>query len=244
MMLPIAAGAATGFLLGMVGGGGSILLVPLLVVVFRLDAHVATGTALGVVALTAIAGTALHARDVRARQGLLFAAPGVLASAAMAPVNARLPEELLVAVIVLLMVVVAVRMWRQPQVVAERRPVPVIIAAGLVAGGLTGLLGVGGGFVIVPALVLALGMPVRQAVGTSLLVIVANALAALPRYALRGDIEPGLVFILSAGALAGVVAGSEVGRITGERRVQRAFAGLLVLVAGFTAAHQVALGNK
>lgn len=244
-MLPILAGAATGLLLGAVGGGGSILLVPLLVVVFGVDVHVATGTALGVVAVTAIAGAGLHAHagDIRARQGLLFAAPGMLAAAAMGPVNARLPEALLIAVLVLLMVVVAVRMWRQPRAVAEQRPLAVVVAAGLVAGGLTGLLGVGGGFVIVPALVLALGMPMRQAVGTSLLVIVANALAALPGYALRGDIDPRLVLVLSAGALAGVAAGSEVGRIAGERRLQRAFAGLLVVVAGFTAAHQAVLGT-
>ncbi len=243
-MLPILAGAATGLLLGAVGGGGSILLVPLLIVVFGLDAHAATGTALGVVAVTAIAGVSLHARagDVRGRQGLLFALPGMLAAAAMGPVNARLPEASLVAAIVVLMMVVAVRMWRQPRVVAEQRPVPVVVAAGLIAGGLTGLLGVGGGFVIVPALVLALGMPMRQAVGTSLLVIVANALAALPGYALRGAIDPRLVLVLSAGALAGVVAGSEVGRIASEHRLQRAFAGLLVVVASVTAAHQVAFG--
>lgn len=83
----------------------------------------------------------------------------------------------------------------------------------------------------------------RQAVGTSLLVIVANALAALPGYALRGDVDPSLVLVLSAGALAGVAAGSEVGRIASERWLQRAFAGLLVVVAGFTAAHQTALGT-
>jgi len=244
-MLPIVAGAITGLLLGSVGGGGSILLVPILLVVFGLSAHAATGTALGVVAITAMAGVILHSRggDVRARQGLLFAAPGMLASAAMAPVNARLPEEFLVGAVVLLMVVVAIRMWRPTAIPGERRRWQMVVAAGLVAGGLTGLLGVGGGFVIVPALVLALGMPMREAVGTSLLVIVANALAALPAYALRGDIDYGLVLVLAAGAVAGVAAGREVGRIAGERRLQRAFAGLLFAVAGFTAAHQMALGT-
>jgi len=244
-MLPIVAGAVTGLLLGAVGGGGSILLVPLLLLVFGLSAHAATGTALGVVAIAAVAGTLLHARsgDVRARQGLLFAAPGMLASAAMTPVNARLPEEFLVGAVVVLMVVVAIRMRRSAAVPRERRPWTALVAAGLAAGGLTGLLGVGGGFVIVPALVLALGMPMREAVGTSLLVIVANALAALPGYALRGDIDLGLVLVLSAGAVAGVAAGREVGRIAGERRLQRAFAGLLFAVAGLTAAHQVVLGT-
>lgn len=121
-MLPIVAGAAIGLLLGAVGGGGFILLIPLLVVGFGLDAHTATGTALGVVAMTAIAGAGLHAHpgNVRARQGLLFAVPGMVAAAAMEPVNARLPEALAVAAIVLLMVLVAVRMWRQPRAVVEQ----------------------------------------------------------------------------------------------------------------------------
>lgn len=240
-MLPIVAGAITGLLLGAVGGGGSILLVPLLVVGLGLDAHAATGTALGVVAISAAVGGALHARSgsVRVRQGLLFAAPGVLASAAMAPVNARLPEWVLVGAVVLLMVAVAVRMWRRPAAARGQRPTIVVVGAGLAAGTLTGLLGVGGGFVIVPALVLAVGLPMREAVGTSLIVIVANALAALPAYALRGDIEGRLVLVLASGALAGVAAGSVVGRIAGERRLQRSFAGLLVIVAAVTATQQL-----
>ena len=243
-MLPIVAGAATGLLLGAVGGGGSILLVPLLVVGFGLDAHAATGTALGVVAISAAVGSALHARSgaVRIRQGLLFAAPGVLASAVMAPVNARLPEWSLVGAVVILMVVVAARMWRQPAAEGGRRPAAVVVAAGFIAGALTGLLGVGGGFVIVPALVLAVGLPMREAVGTSLVVIVANALAALPGYVVRGDIDGRLVLVLAAGALIGVATGSAVGRIAGERRLQQSFAGLLVVVAAVTAAHQVGAG--
>lgn len=243
-MLPLVAGAATGLLLGAVGGGGSILLIPLLIVVFGLDAHAATGTALGVVAISAAVGSAMHARagSVRVRQGVLFAAPGVLASAAMAPVNARLPEEFLVGAVVLLMVVVAVQMWRRPDSTGGRRSPVVVAVAGLAAGALTGLLGVGGGFVIVPALVLAVGLPMREAVGTSLVVIVANALAALPGYALRGDVDLRLTLVLAGGALAGVLTGSVVGRIAGERRLQQAFAGLLVVVAGVTAAHQMATG--
>lgn len=243
-MLPILAGAATGLLLGAVGGGGSILLVPLLVVVFGLDAHAATGTALGVVAISAAVGGAIHARSgaVRVKQGLLFAAPGVLASAATAPLNAQLPEWVLVGAVVALMIAVAARMWSQPQSVGARRSAVVVAVAGLTAGALTGLLGVGGGFVIVPALVLAVGLPMRQAVATSLIVIMANALAALPGYALRGDVDGRLVLVLAGGALVGVTGGSVVARIAGERRLQRSFAGLLVVVAVATTAHQAGAG--
>lgn len=243
-MLPILAGTATGLLLGAVGGGGSILLVPLLIVVFGLDAHAATGTALGVVAISAAVGSVIHARSgsVRVQQGLLFAVPGVLASAATAPLNAQLPEWALVGAVVVLMMAVAARMWRPPQAVGARRSAVVVAMAGLAAGALTGLLGVGGGFIIVPALVLAVGLPMREAVGTSLVVIAANALAALPGYALRGDVDGRLVLVLAGGALVGVAGGSVVSRMAGERRLQRSFAGLLVLVAVATTAHQVSVG--
>ena len=243
-MLPILAGAATGLLLGAVGGGGSILLVPLLVVVFGLDAHAATGTALGVVAISAAVGSAIHARSgsMRIQQGLVFAVPSVLASAATAPLNAQLPEWVLIGAVVVLMVAVAARMWRQSHAVGARRSAVVVAAAGLAAGTLTGLLGVGGGFVIVPALVLAVGLPMREAVATSLIVIVANALAALPGYVLRGDVDGGLVLVLAGGALVGVAGGSAVARVAGERRLQRAFAGLLVVVAVATTVHQVGAG--
>ncbi len=243
MLLTVTAGLATGLALGAVGGGGSILLVPLLVLVFGRDAHAASGTALAVVGATALLGAALHARagHVRIREAALFAVPGIAAAAVAAPVNQRIPGEALLGAIAVLMLVVAWRMWRPSAPAAGRRPAPVVIAAGAASGALTGVLGVGGGFVIVPALVLALGMPMADAVGTSLAVIAANAAAALGGYWLSGDVEVALAAVLAAGAGLGVLSGSAVARRAGSVRLQRAFAVMLVLVAVYTGVREAVL---
>lgn len=231
----LAAGAIAGLALGAIGGGGSVLLIPLLVLGFNLDAHGATGTGLAVVLATAILGTILHARtgSVRYREALLFGSPGMVASALASPINSRLPEVVILGVVALLMLLVALRMWRPVQPSAVRRPAPVVIAAGVAAGALTGVFGVGGGFLIVPGLVLVLGLPMKHAVGTSLLVIAANASAALGGYWLRGDIDIPLALILAVGAATGVVFGSQLARVLGEQRLQQSFAVFLVVGAGF-----------
>ena len=243
-LLPtVAAGAGAGLALGAVGGGGSVLLIPLLVLGFSLDAHSATGTALAVVLASAAFGTVLHARGgtVRYREALLFGGPGMVASAIASPLNARLPEAVILGVVALLMVAVALRMWQPVHPSEGRRPAPLVIAAGALAGAMTGVFGVGGGFVIVPALVLALGLPMAQAVGTSLLVITANSAAALVGYGLRGDIDFPLALVLAIGALAGVVFGSRLARIAGEHRLQQSFAVLLVVVATYLTVREATL---
>lgn len=241
-LLPtIAAGAAAGVALGAIGGGGSVMLIPLLVIGFDLDAHGATGTALAVVLATALLGTALHARSgtLRYREALLFGGPGMLASALAAPVNSRLPEAVILVVVAALMALVALRMWRSAPPVAARRPTAVVVAAGAAAGALTGVFGVGGGFLIVPALVLVLGLPMKQAVGTSLLVIAANASAALGGYWIRGDVDLPIALVLAVGAAAGVVFGSQVTRALGEQRLQQTFAVFLAIAAGYLLMQEV-----
>jgi uncharacterized membrane protein YfcA len=235
-LLPtLVAGAMAGLVLGAVGGGGSVLLIPLLVIGFGLDAHDATGTALAVVLAAAMFGTVVHARAgaVRYREALLFGGPGMVASALASPVNARLPEAAILVVVALLMIAVALRMWQPVQPSEGRKPAPVVIAAGALSGALTGVFGVGGGFIIVPALVLALGLPMAEAVGTSLLVIAANAASALVGYGLRGDVDGALAIVLALGAVFGVLFGSTIARAAGEQRLRQSFAVLLVVVAAY-----------
>lgn len=235
LLLMIAAGSVAGLALGAMGGGGSVLLIPLLVLAFGLDAHAATGTALVVVLATSLLGTVLHTRAgrVRYREAALFSAPGIAASALFSPLNARLSEELILGVVALLMFVVALRMWRPIKPSEARRPAIVVIVAGAAVGALTGLFGVGGGFVVVPALVLVLGFPMHAAVGTSLVVIAANASAAVGGYWLRGDIDIQLALILAAGAALGVTSGATLARLAGEQRLQQSFAVLLVAMSIF-----------
>lgn len=239
----LAAGTVAGLALGAVGGGGSVLLIPLLVLGFGLDAHGATGTALVVVLTSAALGSVLHARagTVRYREAVLFGAPGMVASALASPLNARLSEAVILGAVALLMVVVALRMWQPVKPSEGRQPAAVVIGAGAVAGALTGVFGVGGGFVIVPVLVLALGLPMPQAVGTSLLVIAANSVAALGGYWVRGDIDVPLAGVLAVGAILGVVFGSRLARVAGEQRLQQSFAVLLVVVASYLGVREAAL---
>ncbi len=239
----LVAGVIAGLALGAVGGGGSVLLIPLLVLGFGLDAHGATGTALVVVMASATLGTVLHARDgrVRYRDALLFGGPGMVASALASPVNAQLSEEVILGTVALLMVVVALRMWQPVRPSEGHQPAVVVIGAGLFAGALTGVFGVGGGFVIVPVLVLALGLPMAEAVGTSLLVIAANSAAAIGGYWVRGDIDVPLALVLAAGAALGVVFGSRLARAAGEQRLQQSFAVLLIVVASYLGVREAAL---
>ena len=241
-MVALLGGGLAGLTLGALGSGGSVVLIPILVLGLGLDAHEATGTALMVVLATSLVGGLLHGRagTVRVSDAALFGVPGVLAAAAASPLNSYLSEELLLGGIAVLMLAVALRIWQPLQPRTGRRPVPVVIAVGAAVGALTGIFGVGGGFVIVPALVLALGLPMHAAVGTSLLVIAANALAALGGYWLRGDIDIGLALVLGTGAALGVVSGSTLSRIAGERRLQQAFAVLLVVFAVYLSAREVA----
>ena len=229
----VLAGAAAGIALGAVGGGGSVLLIPLLVLGFGLDAHAATGTALAVVLTTALLGAVIHTRNgrVRYREAALFSVPGIAASALLSPLNSHLPEALILGVVAALMLIVALRMWRPIKPHQARRPALVVIVAGAAVGALTGLFGVGGGFVVVPALVLVLGFPMHAAVGTSLVVIAANASAALGGYWLRGDIDLGLALVLAVGAALGVTSGATLARLAGEQRLQQSFALLLVVMA-------------
>lgn len=239
----LAAGVVAGLALGAVGGGGSVLLIPLLVLGFGLDAHGATGTALAVVLTNAALGTVLHARagTVRYREALLFGGPGMVASALASPLNAQLSEAVILGTVALLMVVVALRMWQPVRPSEGRQPAVVVIGAGVIAGALTGVFGVGGGFVIVPVLVLALGLPMPQAVGTSLLVIAANSAAAIGGYFVRGDVDLALAIVLAAGAALGVVFGARLARAAGEQRLQQSFAVLLVVVASYLGVREVAL---
>lgn len=184
LLAAIAAGAAIGLTLGLVGGGGSILAVPLLVHVVGLEsAHVAIGTAAVAVAANALAGLAGHARagTVKWRCAGVFAAAGIAGAAVGAEAGKAMDGGQLLMLFGLLMIVVGLSMFRG-RGVAEAPGVrltrdsaavllPRLVAAGLGVGLASGFFGIGGGFLIVPALVAATRMPMRNAVGTSLVVV-------------------------------------------------------------------------
>lgn len=236
-MLALLLGALIGLSLGMLGGGGSILTVPALVYLLGQDPHAAVSASLVIVGLNATTGALLHRRagNVRMRSALLFGGSGLLAAFAGARLSALLPGPLLLVLFALLMLVVATFMLRGAATapVADRHAAPVgwkVLLGGLAVGFLTGFLGVGGGFLIVPALVLILGMPMRDAVGSSLVVIALNSAAGLLGHLGEHGVSWLLVGLLLAGGLPGLLVGARLAQRLPIARLRQGFAVMVVLL--------------
>lgn len=248
-MLGLAAlfGAVIGALLGMVGGGGGILAVPALVYGLGLPFSAAVPASLVVIGLaSAVAIIPRARRDVNWRLAGIIGAAGVPTALLGGMLNRHVDQHVLLLVFAAIMIVAAVRMLRAAGEsggvcdlpgggVAWRRCLPGAIATGLLVGFLTGLLGVGGGFLLVPALIIALGLRTPAAVATSLVVIALNSVAGLVPYLIAGGAASGVDWrIVAAFAVAAVVVSLPAGRLA--RRVpaavlRRGFAVLVLLVA-------------
>lgn len=244
IVVTIALSVVIGVSLGLLGGGGSILTVPILVYVAGQDPKAAIAMSLLVVGVTSAAGAVGHARAGRVawRTGLLFGAAGMAGAYGGGRIAAFLPGTWLLVAFGVMMLVTAVAMLRGSSSGSSAatgpvtRPVPRILLDGVVVGVVTGLVGAGGGFLVVPALVLLGGMPMATAVGTSLVVIALKSGAGLLGYLASTTVD----WSLAAGVTAAAVAGSAVGsRLTGrisEDRLRRLFGwfvlGMAVVVLG------------
>lgn len=248
-------GLGTGGVVGLVGGGGSILAVPALVYGLGMPIGQAVPTALLVVAGTAVAGVLPRLRrgEVRWRVAAVFGAAGIGAAFAGAAVNRLLPERVLLGAFAVLMLVVGATLLRgrpEPRGACEvpggridwRACLPKALAIGAGVGFLTGLLGVGGGFVIVPALAWLLGLPMPAAIGTSLVILAINSLAGLAAHLGRFQLDLAVAgAFLGAAALGALVAATIAGRLP-ERVLRQGFAALVLVVAVFVAV-QTAVGT-
>ncbi len=260
-------GFLIGVSLGALGGGGSILAVPALVYAAGQTPKHATTTSLVLVAITAVIGILPHWRAGRVRfvPGAIFGLAGIGGSLLGSHWNKAIDANVLLLAFAGLMLVAAAAMWRRltaaarpvlgsvgaaanpvvghPAVRLDAATIAKVAVAGTVVGLLTGFFGVGGGFVIVPALVLALGFTMPEAVGTSLLVITINSIVALTTRLQPGAIEWATVIPFTVASLIGVVAGSRLASTRDSRSLQRWFVGLLVVVAVYTAVRSsLALG--
>ncbi|MGI8937551.1 MAG: sulfite exporter TauE/SafE family protein [Iamia sp.] len=253
VVIALSAGVAIGISLGLLGGGGSILAVPALVYLLDQEVSAAVPTSLLVVGVASLAGVAAHARegDVRWRAALGFAVPGVVTSFAGAWVNSRLDQNVLLLVFAGLMVVVALHMLVSNEDDSEgtggrfegHTRLVAAGGAGAAVGFLTGLLGVGGGFLIVPALLLTLELPMAVAVGTSLVVIVANSAAGFVANISGADIDLATAGAFIAGGLVGAVPGARLAPRLDETRLRTAFALFILAVAAFVVVQVTALGG-
>ncbi|MEU3885073.1 sulfite exporter TauE/SafE family protein [Streptomyces sp. NPDC029041] len=239
LVLALIAGGVVGLALGALGGGGSVLAVPALIYLLGFTPAAATTAALLIVVATSLTALYGHARagNVRWRTGALFAAAGLLPAAVAGALAGRLPQPLLTAAFAAVAAAAAVRMLRParglPAGPQGTRPARAA-GAGAGLGALTGLLGVGGGFLAVPALVTVLAFEMQAAIGTSLLVISANSLASLAtRGATTAGVDWTVIAPFTGAAILGAWDGKRLAtRISGPL-LQRTFAVVLLAVAAF-----------
>jgi uncharacterized protein len=241
-----------GVSLGLLGSGGSTLAVPVLVYVAGVPPTSAIGMSLAIVGATSLLAALLHARSgaVDWRAAALFAPAGAVGALAGAQLTPLVPPDLLLGLFGMVLVVVGVLMLagasariagRTAGHPAPPRGLPVVLAAGVAVGLLTGFLGVGGGFLIVPALLFFCRLDIKRAIGTSLMVIAVNALAGLVGHLGREDLDLGLCALFAAFAALGAVAGRMLAARTRAERLQRGFAGFVLLVGGVVTARAIGL---
>lgn len=241
----VAAGMGIGLLLGVLGAGGAIFTAPLLIFAFDVAPREATTISLVVVLVAAVSGLVGRrgTQTVRWREGATFGAVGTVAAAGGSWAAGVLPESLLTGGFAILLLVAAFAMVRPPgagdagvELGRDRQPLVIVVLAALGVGLVTGFFGVGGGFVIVPALVLVLGFGIREATATGLLVITINALAAL---VVRGAeyLDWSVALPMAAGAIAGSYAGAKLAPRLPKDRLRQAFAALMVGAAVLLGVH-------
>lgn len=247
-LLATGSGTLVGFVLGFIGGGGSILAVPLLVYVVGVKSpHVAIGTSAVAVALSALINLVGHARvgNVKWRCALVFAAAGVAGAAIGSTFGKSFDGEKLLALFGILMIVVAmlmlfkggedgdidVRLTRD----SATHLAPLLLAYGAAVGALSGFFGIGGGFLVVPGLLAATGMPMMYAIGSSLVSVTAFGLTTAGNYALSGLVDWTLVAFFISGGIVGGFAGRLAGASLSRQKqtLSRLFAIVVATVGAY-----------
>ncbi|MBV6850511.1 sulfite exporter TauE/SafE family protein [Xanthomonas euvesicatoria] len=234
-------GVLVGFVLGLVGGGGSILAVPLMLYLVGVDnPHVAIGTSALAVAANALSNLFVHARrgNVRWPCASVFALAGAYLGSSL---GKAVDGQRLLALFAVLMVVIGLLMLRkrnaQENAAARisKENAPALVGLGTLAGGFSGFFGIGGGFLIVPGLMTATGMPMLAAVGSSLVAVSAFGLTTAVNYAYSGFVNwPLAAAFIVAGSVGGMAGARAAAALAGHRGLlNSAFACLIFLTAGY-----------
>ena len=236
-------GSLVGFVLGLVGGGGSILAVPLMVYLVGVrNPHVAIGTSALAVAANAAMGLGTHARlgNVKWRCVSVFALSGIVGAFIGSSLGKAFDGQKLLFLFALVMIVVGVLMLRRrshvgdPEVRLGRENAAKLVVYGLGTGLFSGFFGIGGGFLIVPGLIAASGMPMLFAVGSSLFAVTAFGLTTAANYAFSGLVDWGLALVFIAGGAAGSFLGTRAAkRLSGAGHLTTVFASLIFVVAAY-----------
>lgn len=251
-------GGVVGFVLGVLGGGGSILAVPIFLYVLHVPAKPAIAMSLAVVGLSAFVGFLTHWRQgtVALSVALPFGMFAMLGAFVTARLTHLVPATVQLALFAAFAFAAAIFMLRDASKPAEAelaarpnrsdRPrfTPNLIPQALGVGILTALVGAGGGFVIVPSLVLVAGVPIRLAVGSSLLIITLNALSGFIGYIGLVPIDWPLIAAFGATAAVGAVIGTRYMRRVPQRRIKQAFAILILVLGAYLVAQRTVLASR
>ena len=250
LFIAIALALLVGLSLGLLGGGGSILTVPILRYVLGMDAHEAIALSLLVVGTTSLAALVPHARRgrVRWRTGIIFGLAGMAGAFAAGRVAHLIPSAILLTAFGVMMFVTAFAMLRPKRAVIGAAPmretpgeasIVKVLGEGVVVGAVTGLVGAGGGFLVVPALVLLGGLPMELAVGTSLVVIAMKSLAGFAGFIGHTQVDWTLGLSISAAAVVGSIAGGLLISRIPASALRAAFGWFVIAMAFFILAQEV-----
>ena len=241
LLLVLALSVVIGLSLGVLGGGGSILTVPILVYVAGFEAKEAIAASLFVVGVTSAVSVLSHAREGRVmwRTGLIFGAAGMAGAFVGGLLGGHIPGQILLIAFAIMMVATSVAMLRGRKKKNNDGAAPVkhdlplgrVLLDGAVVGLITGLVGAGGGFLVVPALALLGGLPMSVAVGTSLVVIAMKSFAGLAGYLTTVQLDWGITLGVTAAAIVGSLIGSKLAGRIPEAALRKAF-GWFVLAMG------------
>lgn len=237
--LELALGFGIGLSLGLLGGGGSLLTVPALVYLMGQTPQAAVTTSLAIVGANSIVGALFHSSYGRLdwKVAPVFGSAGMLVSYLSANISQQISPELLLVVFALLMLGIGLmllfRRAKDDDTVYRAKPLWLVFVSGAGVGLLTGILGVGGGFLVVPVLVMLVGLPVQMAVGTSLLIIAMNSIAGFLGHIRDGSMDWMITLVFTSAGLAGTFGGMKLSRRLSSSRLQKAFAVFVIALAVF-----------
>lgn len=237
-LLAIISGGVIGAVLGFVGAGGAMLSVPILMYGFGFDPKPATTAALAVVLLAALSGVVPKARkkQVLYRDAFVIWAIGSITNLGFSSIVDQIPDSVITTGFAGILLLAGTSMLRPPRLDEQKRmPLPVLILMSLIIGTMTGLFGIGGGFLAIPVLVLYFGTPQIVAAGTSLLIISANSLTAFIGHRSQwGEVQWHIPILMGASAVVVAQIASQIAHKTSPAVLRRAFAYLLFAISVFT----------
>ncbi len=253
ILLVIFSGLATGSVLGLTGGGGSVLAVPLLIYVVGIrDPHLAIGTSAFAVAMTAITSMINHWKrgNVRIKEGLTFAIPGTVGTVVGAQLGLLTPANSLILIFAAFMVIMGFTMFfrnKKPlanhhhhqlhhdisdhgRLLVQKKSITMI---GFPVGVAAGYFGIGGGFLVVPMLMHSAGLEIMQAIGTSLMSVSMFGLSTASKYLILGNVDLFFAFLFAAGGVPGSLIGAKLATKIEAAKVAKILGLMMILVASY-----------